>query len=342
MSNNDEWIKINSLAEHLFHTSDLVCQLLKGDGSDRKIYRINPTTDPGKSVVGIYHEDIQENESFLNFTEHLSNYNIPVAKIFLVSDDRRIYFMQDLGPYTLAETIDMWKQSGRDHQILPAYKRVLDYLYQMQQIPLEKSTLLTSQMAVDTYLSDLEYFERCFIRAFGQSSLFSVAAKNELEKNLVGTLLELEHEFFVYRDFQARNIMWLDNTPWFIDYQSAMQGSMLYDVASLLYGSKSGLEEGEREELIRYYYDISDYAGRFEEYQDYFFRFVVIRRLRSLGTYGYLSLEKNKLQFRAAIPQTLYELDNLLRNQESLSPFKAVADMIRYLKEQPEITEPPC
>ena len=151
----------------------------------------------------------------------------------------------------------------------------------------------------------------------------------------------LDHGYFVYRDFQSRNIMWLDHAPWYIDYQSAMRGTLYYDLASLLYSSRSGLFSDEREALCIYFYNLLAPSISVADFQAHFYRFVLIRRLRSLGTYGYLSLVKNKKQFRKAIPPTLAELNELLSYQECLQPFTALRGMIQNIADLVETTERP-
>jgi len=333
MSDNYSTDEVKALAESYFNLNNLDCRILKGDGSDRKIYRINPRDNSLKSVVGVFYENQKENEDFFHLTDFLHTNGIPVPEIYLSSADKSVYLIQDLGPSSLAESIDSWKQAGEQSRIVPAYKNVLDYLLKIQQLPLvmEGRSVLKEEMTAETYLDDLQYFERSFIKAFEYTTLYTESVRQELKQQLVDVLSGQDHGCFVYRDFQSRNIMWLDNAPWFIDYQSAMKGSSFYDPASLLYSSKSGLAERAREQLLRYFFDITGDKRSFEEFQAIFYRFVLIRRLRSLGTYGYLSLVKNKRHFLQAISPTIKELQELLVQKGCLKPFRELTNMIDLL-----------
>ncbi len=166
-------------------------------------------------------------------------------------------------------------------------------------------------------------------------SLLNVSVMHELQSILSDHLGDLDVGYFVYRDFQARNIMWFEDSPWFIDYQSAFLGPRYYDMASLLYGSKSGLNEPARESLNRYYFGLFESAPSFsfDCYQVVFYLFVVLRRLRSLGTYGYLSGEKGKTAFFDSIQPTLEELAGLFDSQSCLRPYKNLFGMITKVKD---------
>jgi aminoglycoside/choline kinase family phosphotransferase len=125
--------------------------------------------------------------------------------------------------------------------------------------------------------------------------------------------------------------MWLQETPWFIDYQSAYLGTPYYDLASLLFASKSGLDDNARESLLSYFYEIAGIAIGFEEYRSYFFLFVLIRRLRSLGTYGFLATVKGKTGFLNKVGPTLAELQFLLTEKAELKGFHQTLNLVNTL-----------
>lgn len=340
MNNTHSTGVIQPLAESLFQSSQFETRLLKGDGSDRKIYRLQPFDSDLKSVIAVHHENLEENRDFLKLTAYLRDKNIPVPEIYLISKNQTSYLLQDLGPHTLADKIEIWRKSNQPQKIVAAYQSSLNYLSQMQNLSWQsdQGDILDKQMGTVTYLEDLIYFEDSFIKAFDYGDLLSNSVKKELRQELVDKLGEVDHGVFVYRDFQSRNIMWQDDTPWFIDYQSAMRGPLYYDLASLLYSSRSGISAAEREALCNYYYKMLAPSISIADFQGHFFRFVLIRRLRSLGTYGYLSLVKDKKQFRKAIPSTLTELNDLLSNQECLQSFGALGEMIRKIADLIETT----
>ena len=307
-------------------------RLLKGDGSDRQIYLITGKKDQSKQIVGIYHEDLEENRDFLEITGQMAKIGLPVPKTLAVSGDKSCYLQEYLGEKNLAEQLDEWRDAGEPiEKTISAYQRVLDYLPKIQrELPPLTSTVISKRvMNKAAFLNDIQYFETNFVKRFGFSEFFTEDVRAELLQELINPLDQLDRDYFVYRDFQSRNIMWRDDHPVFIDYQSAYRGSLYYDLASMLYASKSGLDEDARNVLIEYYYKIGNFSWAFETFQRDLYRFVVLRRLRSLGSYGYLSMEKGKMYFLDGIQPTLKELLLLFDTRSVLSRFQKLKEMIQ-------------
>ncbi|MCP4754084.1 MAG: phosphotransferase [Proteobacteria bacterium] len=327
--------ELEELAVEYLKTRDFSLKLLKGDGSDRKIYRLESADRQQPDIIGIIHDDLRENRDFFILTRKLKEIGIPVPEIYAIGRTQTAYLIQDLGSYNLAETIEQWKHSAQHGKIIPAYRTVLKFLVKIQRElpPYLKDFLKNRQMGETAYLGDLSYFQNSFLERFGFGSLLTSEVERELTSDLVHHLVELDSRYFVYRDFQSRNIMWLDGSPWFIDYQSAFQGPLFYDLASLLYASKSGLDERAREILLHCYFDSVDCSSGFEEFQQSFYRFVVIRRLRSLGSYSHLSLVKRKEQFFQSIRPTLLELIQLFSHQDALKSFRHLSNMLERIFE---------
>lgn len=326
---------LRELAQEHFKTSAIAARLLKGDGSDRKIYRIAPLSAPDQAVVGVYHEDLRENRDFITIAEKMSEAGISVPEIYKVHPTEMAYLQEYLGEETLAEAISRWqKQLGRE-DILSAYRKVLSGLVRIQRslTPLLADFLENRVMSRADFVADLEYFQEDFIQRFGYEALCTDMVGEELYGFLVKGLADIPASVFVYRDFQARNFMWKEDQPWFIDFQSAYLGASYYDLASCLYGSRSGLREDEREALLHYYFQESGCDPDYEQFLTRFYLFVLIRRLRSLGSYGFLSEAKGKPGFFAAIHPTLKELIGLLGDNPQLKNFPHLLKMICKIEE---------
>src|SRR6266436_2210588 len=76
-----------------------------------------------------------------------------------------------------------------------------------------------------------------------------------LEEDLGATtlfdfLLSAEQDYFLYRDFQSRNVMLRGGVPFFVDYQGGRKGALQYAPASLLYDAKADLPPELRQKLL--------------------------------------------------------------------------------------------
>ncbi len=327
---------IKKLAKTYFQDNPFTLDLLKGDGSDRMIFLVSQDGNPALKAVGIHHHNIQENFDFIYITKKMKEAGLPVPEIYLVGEDQDSYLLQYLGEVNLAQCIDNWLEISEPQKIVEAYQTVLGYLVKIQDklTPLMSAFLNKRLMERKDFANDLAYFEEDFIRRFNFNSLFQNAVKDELDENLLKPIGRLQPTVFVYRDFQSRNFMWWKGGPWFIDYQSAYLGTRYYDLASMLYASKSGLDDKTRKILIRHFYDLIDTKLDFGKFRREFYLFVLIRRLRSLGTYGFLGKKKKKVDFLNKISPGLNELDWLLKEKEELSIFKHTRRMISLIREQ--------
>lgn len=324
---------LRQLAETHYSSKKISYQLLKGDGSDRRIYLITSDQADLSPIIGVLHQDTDENRSFIEISKKMKLSGIPVPEVKLVASCETAYLLQYLGPHNLAESIEVWKTAAEHHKIIPAYKTVLDYLHLIQTRVTPRLTwfLKDRKMGPDVITGDLVYCRNDFFDRFGLSRFLTPAVRKELQEHLIDPLSNQPADVFVYRDFQSRNIMWYQSSPWFIDYQSAFLGTPYYDLASLLYGSKSGLDDASRIELLAYHHQTTGIPLSYESFEHRFFLWVLLRRLRSLGSYGYLSQEKGKRRFFASIEPTLQELIALVTEKNALKPFSHTREMLRQV-----------
>lgn len=306
-------------------------QLLKGDGSDRQIYRFKRGRE---SWIGVTNLNIAENQAFIFLSEHLAKCGIPVPEIYISDGKNECYLLEDLGTFSLADLLRKWNhaESVDTAVILNAYQKVLYWLPRIQfegHQGLDYTFCFRNQeLNQAVFAWDIDYFKRCFWQVFAGDYPIRGAVIQDLEA-LIQHLEKVERQTFVYSDFQSRNIMWKEELPYFIDYQMGCRGAVHYDIATLLYASASGLNDELRKPLIEMYLQELKPWLKLSHAQFFhdFYHFVLIRRLRSLGTYGYLSQQKGKLHFLEAIPKTIHEIYDLLDHRlasQSLSHLKAL------------------
>ena len=301
---------IENLGEKVLETT-----AMPSSGSSRRYFRVK--TDK-RHLVGAYNINIEENDAFFSFSKHFHECGLPVPEILAISSEKDIYVQTDLGDDTLFNHVETCLQNGKfDDETIELYKKTLDKLVDFQTIGhkgLDYSKAFpTPAFDEMSIMEDLNYFKYCFLKEQEEISFNETRLDTDFQR-LAKYILEAPSDFFMYRDFQSRNIMIVDNEPYFIDYQGGRKGPLQYDVVSLLYQVKARIPEEMRTQLIDYYKQKLNVGMRratslhTDCFDKYFPAFVLLRLLQVLGAYGFRGLIQKKLHFMQSIPYAIKEL----------------------------------
>jgi len=300
---------------------------VKVHASYRKLYRL---ASANRSVIGVANSDRAENIAFLEFSRHFRKIGLPVPEIYVEDLNNGLYLEEDLGDLTLYEALTK-ARAGTDD--LPAevevlYKKVVRILPKFQ---IEGGKGLNyglcyprSSYDDQSIRWDLNYFKYNFLKLAGASRIgpvpFNEQKLEEDFQELIAFLMEADSPYFLYRDFQSRNILLREDSqsgqlePFFIDYQGGRRGALQYDIASLLTQAKANLPLEARKRLLEEYlealeaYIPVDREVFIQHYQG----FVLIRVLQTLGTYGLKGLHERKPYFLQSLPYALHHLKQFL------------------------------
>src|SRR5579863_8026376 len=277
-------------------------------GSNRIYFRIR--TDDG-TLIATYNDNVRENQTFIYFSRHFREQGCPVPEIYLVNDACTIYFQEDFGDQSLLAELEKEGHVDAVHSLFRASLRQLARLQILGDEGLDYSKTITSrEFGKQAILSDLLYFKYYFLDTL-QIPYDKERLIDDFEK-LSAYLTQADHKYFLYRDFQSRNILLKDGQVHFIDFQGGMKGALQYDVASLLWQAKAELSDSWKDSLLDYYMDCVDNILdkkidriRFvSQYNGY----VLIRLLQVLGAYGFRGLFERKAHFLTSIPLALRNL----------------------------------
>ncbi len=356
---------LKRLFEQYFHAPVERVQPLQGQlgGSGRKIIRLS--TDK-LSAIGILYDVREENVAFLEFSRHFRRHGLLVPEIYAEDLSHGAYLEEDLGSTTLFEFLsDHRNGAAIAPEAVAAYRKVVAVLPRFQ---VEAGRDLNYKVCYprasfdrQSIAWDLNYFKYYFFRLAGIP--FNEQALEDDFSRLTKFLLIANRDYFLYRDFQSRNIMLRkvlnkvldkvpnevpkEDQPFFLDYQGGRKGALQYDIASLLYDAKADLPPDLRQQLLDHY--LASLAGFIDldrsEFMQFYYAYVYVRIMQALGAYGFRGFYERKEHFLQSVPYALKNLRWLLHNVELpialptlMEAFKSMvaSDKLQGLTSEPE------
>jgi len=290
---------------------------MASDGSTRQYFRL--VWGDARTLVGAIGPDHEENRAFLEFARAFRGAGLPVPEIYAEDREAGAWLEEDLGDTTLFQALSAARVESADDafpdDILALYRRVLTVLPRFQVLGhrVVDYRVAYPRQAFDqqSIRWDLNYFKYHFLKL--AQIPFSEQRLEDDFARLTGYLLEADAEFFLYRDFQSRNIMIRDAEPWFLDFQGGRRGAPHYDVASLLYDAKADLPPAVRAALLEGYLDALGEHVRVDraDFRARFGGFVLVRLMQAMGAYGYRGFFERKRRFLESVPNAARNLGAL-------------------------------
>ena len=312
---------------HYGHDYTNACPLT-GSASNRQYFRLS---DGQTSCVGVIGLSASENKAFISMAAHFKSKGIPVPEVYSVSEDGMAYIQEDIGDDTLFK-----KSKGEDSlQLLCKAVRLLPDI-QFKGAEGFDFTLCHATRKFDRrlVLFDLNYFKYCFLKPSGLE-FDEIRLQDDFER-LADDLASVPSDTFMYRDFNARNVMVKDGQPYFIDFQGGMQGPIHYDVASFIWHARAGYSQQQKEQMLAEYLDAlsayvpvdrAAFAGTLR-------LFVLFRTMQILGASGFRGLVEQKAAFVVSIPDAISSLASQL--ETTLEAYPYLDAVLRQLVAMPK------
>lgn len=289
---------------------------LPQSGSDRVYFRIYAGNE---TCIATYNPNKKETKTFIYFSRHFIQAGLPVPAILAVNEEDTIYIQEDLGTESLLNKLE---KNGHGEYIYSLFQKSLAALARIQILgdkELNYDYCITAkEFGKQAIMSDLLYFKYYFLDTL-QLPYDKQAMLDDFDA-LSSYLTRTGNTYFMFRDFQSRNIIVKNDEVGFIDYQGGMKGALQYDVASLLWQAKAELSEDWKDNLLSYYMDRIDLLlekpvnrnSFVSQYNGY----VLIRLLQVMGAYGFRGLFERKAHFLASIPLALRNLKFFIDHKE--------------------------
>ena len=310
---------------------------LTGSASPRMYFRL--TSGP-HSCMGVIGTDKEENSAFVYLAGHFKAQGINVPEVYGVSEDGMAYIQEDLGSVMLLDCYAKARQTGEG--IDQAEALLCRTMAMLPKIQFEGARNLDfnvchpqKEFGYRTVMFDLNYFKYCFLKATGLE-FHEMLLQDDFER-LCGDLCSdhKEHGTFLYRDFQARNVMVRDGEPYFIDFQGGRRGPIYYDVASFIWHARAGYDDALKEKMLESYLDALSIYIKVDRsgYMQGLRLFRLFRYLQVLGAYGFRGWTEHKANFVTSIPAALNALAELIREPFERYPY--LMEVLRQMLDLP-------
>lgn len=286
--------------------------------SNRKLFRLS---NAQHRAIGVLYGVREENVAFLKFSRHFFKHGLPVPAIYGEDRDGGAYLEEDLGDTTLYEFLSSHR-SGENlaPEVIAAYRKVIAALPRFQvdagrDFPY-KFCYPRRSFDRQSIAWDLHYFKYYFLQLSGTP--FHEQGLEDDFRRLTGFLLQADRKYFLYRDFQSRNVMLRDGDPCFLDYQGGRRGALQYDIASLLYDGKADLPPALRQQLLDEYLDQLSHHIELDRdaFRRHYYAYVYVRIMQALGAYGFRGFYERKSHFLQSVPFALKNVRWLMENVE--------------------------
>ena len=322
---------------------------LPGAGSTREYYRF--TSEKGKSVIGCIGTSQEENHAFIALARHFTKRKLPVPHVYAVSDDEMRYLQEDLGSNTLFDALKGGRDAGGRYNVKEK-ELLIKTIRQLPNMQIRGARGLDFSVCYpqpefneEGIRFDLNYFKYCFLKATNLDfhELKLEANFRLMAKDLAADNDEGAPQAFLYRDFQARNVMLDKNgNPYFIDFQGGRKGPYYYDVASFLWQASARYSNSLRKQLIKEYYEALKHyteVPSFKRFSERLQLFVLFRTLQVLGAYGFRGYFERKAHFIQSIPPAIQNLRHIIAENDF--PYPYLIDLLKQLTDLPQFAVQP-
>ena len=309
---------LKKLISNFLKKEDYRIAALPKSGSNRLYFRIFPNKENDNgSIIGVIGESVEENKAFISICSTFHKNGIPVPKVLAYNSDMSCYLQEDLGTLSLFDAISKGRSSGEfSSDEMELIRKTIYLLPIIQHIgpvgfDFNKCYPIKEFDRMSIFF-DLNYFKYCYLK--GCAIDFDEVRLEKDFQRFAEKLLCHNGETFLYRDFQSRNVMIHEGSPYFIDFQGGRKGPIYYDVASFLWQAKANFSDDIRKELIKVYLEsLSQFTNiREKDFISNLRHFVLFRLLQVLGAYGFRGKIERKEHFLQSIPAAIESLSRLL------------------------------
>jgi hypothetical protein len=308
------------LEKQKISTKDLVA--IKSDASFRKYYRLENNI----LVMDAASEKGESVSKFSEISEILHSFNLSAPKIIDVNKKEGFILLEDFGDKIFSKYMN--KENKKN-----LYKKAIDVLIDIK-IKSHQNKSSLSKLAIYDF-EELYRESILFIDWFIEQKLrmqISNKKRDEFCQILHQAFLNIksQNDTLVLRDYHVDNLILKDHKEplkqvGLIDFQDALLGSSFYDLASLLEDVRMPLNENEKEELLKYYINMT--KENYEMVLREINFFSLQRNLKILGIFNRLSIRDGKVRYLEYLPATFNFIKSNLKSSLFLDLKKWIEEL---------------
>ncbi len=300
------------------------------DASFRRYFRV--TGDSGATAIVMDAPPPAEDvRPFINMTHLLAGGGVYIPAILAQDETRGFLLLDDFGRTTYLAALMDADESTRQS----LFSDAITSLVRLQQIdPLRAATPLGHYDAA-LLRREIMLFPDWYLHRHLNAALTD-DEKNALERGyatLVASALA-QPTVLVHRDYMPRNLMVTpDRNPGVIDYQDAVIGPIMYDVASLMRDAFLSWEEPQIIDWAARYWDQAKKAGLpvradFSEFYREMEWMGLQRHLKVLGIFARINYRDGKPKYLADAPRFVQYVRHVAKRYQAFTPLLRLFDRL--------------
>jgi aminoglycoside/choline kinase family phosphotransferase len=292
---------------------------LAGDGSDRCYYRLHDKNSEKTFVLMQLSGDdaallAKDGYEWVKISALLADHEIPAPRTIAALPDFAALIIEDYGDVMMETFALEALEKGQRSEVLQLYHQAFGMLGHFLEIT-EAGRSHWRERSFDAARLDweLHFFKEQFLEAvLGWTFTADEAAAFKKDARALAEWLAERSHYFVHRDFHSRNVMIKDKSLAVIDFQDARLGPPTYDLVSLCFDSYIPLTSAERRALIKQGIQALMATNRSldkSDLEEEIGPMLLQRQIKAIGSFGYLTVKKNRGNYLRNIAPALATLD---------------------------------
>ncbi len=307
---------------------------LTGDASTRKYYRIWTTKESYVVCLDNPLVEIKEEPTFIKLQRVLNAEKVSVPQIYDKELSTGYILEEDLGDITFLKDIAFAKDLNQEYGY---YKDAIDLMQSIHKIDVsryEGESFTKLAFDTDKLYQEMEFTRKYFLHLYlGLDP--QMPAIIDLYKKLqqICKRLSDEKRVLVHRDYHSRNIMIKNRKQIVIDFQDARMGTPVYDLVSLLEDCYYQINDENKENLKRYYYDnyFKDFNNNsYEEFEEIYDMMAIQRVFKAIGSFAYIYADRKDLRYIKYIGYSFEKVRSIMFKYPHLAHERKILSSLYY------------